>query len=54
MTTRTRLPSPCEFGHTTQAMECPSCSQRLHGETEANMNPEWWKWFRKRYGKKTP
>lgn len=46
---RLRIDPPCEFGHTFQAMECPSCAERTTGETSSK---EWWKWYRRRYQKK--
>lgn len=46
---RLRVDPPCEFGHTFQAMECPSCAERL---TDEKPSPDWWKWYRQRYAKK--
>jgi hypothetical protein len=40
---------PCEFGHRLQAMECPSCPERLG---RPPCPPEHWEWYRKRYAKK--
>lgn len=46
---RLRLEKPCEFGHSLQSMECPSCAEILHGEKPS---AGWWAWYRRRYGKK--
>lgn len=46
---RLRIAPPCEFGHSWQAMECPSCAERTSGETPS---AEWRAWYRRRYGKK--
>ena len=48
---RKRVDPPCEFGHRLQAMECPSCAEKVSGE---NPTPEWWAWFSRRYGKPNP
>lgn len=41
---------PCEFGHKLQAMECPSCADRLgHGPS----SQEHWDWYRKRTNRTT-
>jgi hypothetical protein len=45
---RRRVDPPCEFGHHHQAMECPSCAERL---TDEMPSPEWWTWYRRRYQK---
>lgn len=45
---RRRLDPPCELGHTVQAMECPSCAERITGEKSSG---EWWTWYGKRYRK---
>lgn len=42
---RRKLAEPCEFGHRYQAMECPSCSERITG-TPASA--EHWDWYRSR------
>ena len=42
---RAIIDPPCDFGHTSQAMECPSCSERLTGHPTPE---EWWVWYRKR------
>lgn len=46
---RRRVDPPCGFGHSLQAMECPSCAERL---TDEKPSPEWWTWYRRRYGKR--
>lgn len=47
---RRKIDPPCEFRHKWQAMECPSCSERLgRGPCSA----EHWEWYRKRRGKKS-
>lgn len=38
---------PCEYGHKRQAMECPSCSERLTGVAAS---AEWVKWYEQRSG----
>lgn len=45
---RLRLEPPCELGHRLQAMECPSCAERVTGKPSP---PEWWTWYRRRYNK---
>jgi hypothetical protein len=45
---RKRIDPPCELGHSYQAMECPSCSERLTGQLSST---EWWTWYRRRYAK---
>jgi hypothetical protein len=40
---------PCDYGHTRQAMECPSCSEQVTGNPSSD---EWRTWFERRYGKR--
>ena len=46
---RRRVDPACEFGHRWQAMECPSCTERLTGEKPP---ADWWAWYRRRYPKR--
>lgn len=39
---------PCAYGHTIQAMECPSCAEKLGYATGA----EWVRWYERRYNRK--
>jgi hypothetical protein len=40
---------PCEYGHTRQAMECPSCATRVTGEIPSE---EWVRWWERRSGRR--